>query len=159
MLSARLLARCQSARPLTTGFITGFRLSFSQVGQDGSGKATLEQCENSTLYGVIFAMSATDILLLDEIEGPGYRRIRQSVFSNTSNCSVCEVYIGIEYSGNIVPFDWYLSLLIAGAKEHHLSEEHIFKLSSTPTVPDPMLFRPARRHAIRLLARAKNTRQ
>lgn len=50
------------------------------------------------------------------------------------------------------PYDWYLALVLAGARQYHLPTPYLDILSATPTRADPEINRPAHIEARNLLA-------
>ena len=79
MLSARLTARCASARVIGTAVAAGYDIAFDKIGQDGSGKATLLRAETSEVHGALFHLDHGDLTVLDQIEGVGRGYDRQSI--------------------------------------------------------------------------------
>ena len=160
MLSARLRARCPSARARGPASVTGWRIAFSKPSLDGSGKATLARVKNDSarIFGVLYDIAAADMPALDRVEekGVGYDRTdefnvvcmtRNSVFSHTT-------YIARAPVAGLKPYDWYLALVIAGAREHGLDENYIATLLRVSCAPDPHPERGRRRDALRALGEA-----
>ena len=160
MLSARLRARCPSARLIGPARIAGHQLSFSKRSQDGSGKATLAPSAGSEIstLGVIFEIDRGDMAALDAAEerGTGYNRLDQfAVHCLTRKENLHHTtYIACNPVAGLKPYDWYLALVIAGAQENKLSEAYIKDLLETPRAPDPQPDRPGRRAALKALNEA-----
>ena len=58
---------------------------------------------------------------------------------------------------SLKPYDWYLDLVIAGARQHALPTAYIETLATTPSICDPNPEREARIEALALLARRNTT--
>ena len=71
MLTARLQARCPSARPLGRATARGRRLAFHKRSDvDGSGKCDLVPADDGALVvGVVFDLAADELPALDRAEG------------------------------------------------------------------------------------------
>jgi len=89
------------------------------------------------VHFAIFEMSANDKLTLDAIEGVGngYDEIRLRVPAYGE----CFSYIAQDtfIDASLQPYDWYKSLVLAGAKYHGFPDDYIRQLESTATIPDP----------------------
>lgn len=179
MLHERLLARCASAKVVGIGVTHGWGLAFTKPGRDGSGKATLRdlQSERGTTPGVLFDIDERELVLLDRAEGVGYERradipvrllepgvgccdrdefpeTREAAWGDVGRRAVTYTAIPGTLNEELVPFDWYLALVIAGADQNGLSPHYIDTLRAIPFDADTASARPARRAALRALARA-----
>lgn len=156
MLGARLKARCASARVLSAAHAEGFDLAFDKRGQDGSGKATLLEAPGRRVPGVLFHLDDADLEVLDWIEGRGYGYERRTIPLQTAGQDrEALTYIAPpDYrDARLRPFDWYLSLVLAGAHEQRLPAGWIARLAAEPAIPDPETARPRRLEALELLDR------
>ncbi len=146
MLTARLTARCPSARAVGVAQTADHQVAFSKKGRDDSGKATLVRREGAVQTGVLFRIAECDLPMLDEAEGDGYVRIDDFDIVAKNGCArqTCKTYMARQHHPDLAPFDWYLALIIAGAIEHNLPQSIITALRSIQTVPDPLVDRPAR---------------
>jgi len=148
MLAARLRARCPSTKVIGRGEADGFDLRFDKIGQDGSGKATLVGAPGRVVPGVVFDLRDEDLAQLDLIEGlgRGYDRVMlpEGAFA----------YLAPPPFRNpaMRPFDWYLDLVLAGAREGGLPADWIARLAGEACIPDPEPDRPRRIEALALLA-------
>jgi hypothetical protein len=149
MLTRRLLERAPSAVPIGSGYVTGRRLTFDKIGEDGSGKcdALATGRSRDRVYGVAFGLRAEDGIELDAIEGSGYRRDRAQV---TMPHGVVEamLYVAVRTDAGLEPFDWYRALTVAGAREHGLPSEWLDRLGRVPAIPDPDRVRSLRHEAL-----------
>lgn len=154
MLTERLRARVPSARPIGAGWAEGWALGFGKRSLDLSGKATIARDAAARLDGVLFEIAVADLDILDAYEGPGYARFPIEVLTRSGGMVVAQVYVGRpDYlDPGLPPYDWYLGLILEGARRHGLPPGHLARLSATVAVPDPDPDRPTRLEALRLLA-------
>jgi hypothetical protein len=157
MLTERLQRRCPSARPKRVAVVDNWALAFCKRGQDGSAKATLASTAESRVFGVVFDLDESDLPTLDRFEGAGsgYDRIDDfQVHAQDLNRPLNLVtYIASadHTDPSLKPFDWYLGLVVAGARQHAFSPEYIGAVEAIPSVNDPMPDRPSRQEALELL--------
>ena len=157
MLTRRLQARCSSARPVGPGLIFNHAIAFSKRGQDGSGKATLVARSGASVPGVLFHLDFEDRPVLDRFEGAGRgydRHDAMNVRGADGETVTAFTYIAPPdmCDPNLRPFDWYLGLVEAGAREHGLPDAHCRALSQIETIADPDAERPGHVEARVLLA-------
>ncbi len=157
MLTERLKKRCSNAMPLGVGSLSDYSLNFSKRSVDGSGKATLVPSNGRNVHGVMFTVPLNERKYLDDAEGlgNGYER-RDDVeilCSQTANVIVASTYIALprNVDAALKPYDWYHTLVLAGAEEHELPELHIDSLRRAEFVLDAKLDRLSRLEAIRAL--------
>lgn len=159
MLTSRLQARCPSARGGRVATADNHSLSFFKRGRDGSGKATLvpDARGGQRVAGVVFELDERELSQLDRFEGAGtgYDRVQRFRVRTQAGSGVLEAFTYIAGEGYIdpglKPFDWYLSLVVAGAREYAQPEDYIAAITRTPTVADPLEDRPSRLEALALL--------
>lgn len=158
MMTARLKARCPSALPVGVAFADNHRLTFWKRGRDGSGKGHLAHCPGMTQPGVLFTLAAEDLGLLDEIEGVGrgYRRADDFTVRLKDGGRIVQAatYLATALDATLIPFDWYLGLVLAGAREHEFDEAILRQLCETPWCQDPEPQRASRQEAIGLFTAA-----
>ena len=123
MSSTRLALRVPEARSLGAARISGYRLCCNKRGKDGSGKANLMLAQRADAWGVLFALPADRWATLDRYE-VGYERVPCEVRLAGSptpaerTATRAEMYLALEPEDDeIVPFDWYLAHMSAGAAE------------------------------------------
>lgn len=150
--SARISARAPSARFDSTAVLAGFRLSFNKDGADGSGKCNIVPGdERDAVHGVVWRIGVSDKTVLDAVEGPKYyawwRLLR-------AGRTVVPAFTYVARPGatreRLKPYDWYLSFVIEGAREHGLPPDYVDRLHAVSRVPDPDTDRAQRNR--RLLA-------
>ena len=156
MLSSRLTARCPSAKVIGLGAAKYWNLEFSKKSIDGSGKATLvSTTETSRTTGVLFEVGANDLNELDRFEGAGKGYDRSDDFSIEADNGPLSTttYLASERHSDMVPYDWYLALIVAGALEHKLDDAYTARLRIATRKPDQNLTRKSRHAALEALAR------
>jgi hypothetical protein len=157
MLTTRLRPRCPSARLIGHAEALDYRIEFSKKSIDTSGKATLLRREGSDHFtgGVLFEIDKAELPNLDKAEGVGYGYKRHDEFpirlEQDAKTMNAVTYLATEVDVSLKPFDWYLALVIAGALEHGLADEHITQLREVDFEVDSDLDRPSRKTAIQAL--------
>jgi len=158
MLQERLRQRCPSARSTAVARLDGWTLSLHKRSKDGSGKATITPSgePNATVFGVLYEMENSDLEPLDRAEGyrSGYNRTLVKVAIVSSGETVTAItYLADESASDpsLCPYDWYLKLIVAGAKEHALPGAYVEQLSGIEAKADPVQDRETRRQALALL--------
>ncbi len=142
----RLQLRVPSARFAARASLPCFALRFHKRGRDGSAKADafFTGRGTDTVHGVVYAMAARDLGTLDRIEG-GY--VRASVLlDSAAGGGVAFTYLAAEPrldDPRLLPFDWYLGLVLEGARAHRLPVQYLRALERQACAPDPD---PRRRH-------------
>ncbi len=154
MLSARLRARCPSARLLGPAWAEGHCVRFEKRGMDGSGKAALIAADPDKAAGVLYAMESADLAALDRFEGAGhgYDRVEDVTIRHGNRPARAMTYLACDPQPGLVPFDWYLALILAGARQHGFAASYLNRLGGHPWQADPDPDRPGRRAALQALA-------
>jgi hypothetical protein len=149
MLTERLQARVPSAEPVSTATLPGRTLRFHKRSEDGSGKCTLVPAANdeSTVHGVLFDFASDDLSALDDAENRGYGYERRHVHPQTSD-GTTEAFAYVAQPAYIDdalrPYDWYRTVVMAGAHQHDLPPVYRTRLAKIRTYPDPDEDRRAR---------------
>lgn len=161
MMTNRLIARCSSARAKGLAFAEGYRLTFWKPSDDGSGKGHLVAQQGTCQPGVLFEIRLAEQPDLDDIEGVGrgYRREDHFPVRPAGLGQVVQVttYLATSPREDLVPYDWYLALIVTGAREHGIADEVILRMLESRYRSDPLLNRRRRLEAVRLLAEAGTT--
>lgn len=160
MLPERLRRRCASARKIGVAALPGYDVVFCKTGKDGSGKAAIVPSAEpgARIFGVVFQMTASDLAILDGIEGRGrgYQRndeLRAVTLPARQSLIVSSYIADDNYlNPDIRPFDWYLDLVVKGAELSGLPEAYRQRIAATPVSPDLDVERDARREAHLVLA-------
>lgn len=158
MLTERLKARCPGATATGRGFADGAIIEFSKPSKDESGKATLRQKAGARTVGVLFEIPKAELHDLDTHEGlgKGYRRcdaFRVRLIDGDGSVTAV-TYLATVRDSSLMPYDWYLALVIAGARQHALAEDHLTSLRCVAYSPDPNDSRKERVEALRALTAA-----
>lgn len=164
LLTKRLRARCPSATARHVAWADKYALTFCKKSQDGSGKATLSPCPNAgcPVFGVVFDLDEGELPELDKAEGAGkgYDRINDFPvhIDGLSEPLGVVTYIADDASidPDLKPYDWYLKLIVAGARQHELPPRYIEAIEATPSIADPKPDRESRLEALKLLGEDPN---
>jgi len=157
MLTERLQARCPSATPRGIARVDNYVLSFSKKSRDGSGKATLLPKTGEVAFGVIFDLNETELVKLDTAEGAGQGYDRIDSFSAHDEMSEGIVQVvtylsdAASLESTLKPYDWYLCLVIVGARQHNLPQGYVDAIQSIRPTTDPKPGRKTRQEALRFL--------
>ncbi len=160
MLTERLRARCPSANLIGNASKDNYVLEFNKRSKDGSGKATLrrEAGPGRRVVGVLFEIESTEKKRLDQAEGrgKGYDRCDSFIvrLANGGDPIDTACYVATETDHHLKPYDWYLALVVGGAREHHLDEEYIAHLSQFSYEDDECLERHERKVALEALEKS-----
>lgn len=158
MLTARLTARCPSAKVLGTASAPNHTLEFIKQSNDKSGKATLISASQQGLHtpGVLFEIAKSDLGELDRVEGAGFGYDRHDEYeirlAGNDEHITATTYLARKTVAHLKPYDWYLALVIAGAHHHELDARHAQSLCQIEYVIDADLTRKTRTDALTALA-------
>lgn len=143
---------------LTTADVQGFSVGFRKRSVDDSGKATLIAVEDRSALavGTVFEIDSNEIANLDRAEGPGYSRLERFRVRCRSSGRVLEThtYAAVEHNEGLIPYDWYLALVLAGAAERGLGATYARRLRTHEAMLDSDHERPSRREALAALRAA-----
>lgn len=157
MLTERLQERCPSARARQVAWADKYALAFCKRSRDGSGKATLSACPTAgcRVFGVVFDLDECKLPELDRAEGAAYDRIDDFQVHIVGRREPLRVVTYIANAASIdpdlKPYDWYLKLIVAGARQHELPPRYIKAIEAMPWIADPEPDRKSQREALRLL--------
>jgi gamma-glutamylcyclotransferase len=160
MLRERLIARkvvlLGSGQPACA---VGYKLLFNKKSDDGSAKANIVAEPNAKCWGVIFSVDANSLTDLDNAEGaPGHYRRANIPVKVADAEQTAMTYLA--QSNKILtvpdhPYDWYLALILAGAKSHaDMPAEWISNLQKVAH-PKPDIKTPARNTFTETVAQLK----
>ncbi len=156
MLSRRLAERCPSASRIETAHVRGYRLSFDKRSwKDGSAKCRMEQIDSpeDLVWGVLYGIEERDLSGLDTAEGRGRGYEIDTVSDEIGDGRTVSAFTYLADPGflspALVPFDWYVDLVVAGARENGLPREYVRQVREVYAVADPD--RPRAELALRLL--------
>lgn len=136
----RMQARVPSARVLVRGHLDKHDLLFHKRGCDGSGKCNILHTGRHTdrVHGCIYTMSAAERPQLDAVEVPDYQAVPVDV-TTAGGAIRAFTYLAPPETvdDSLVPFDWYLALVVVGARQHGLPEDYVARLATVAAVADP----------------------
>jgi len=138
--NSRIKARFQSCASLP-----GYRLVFHKRSSDGSGKATIVPDGNSTVEGALFTYADKDHEILKRIE-VGYSVLPVPVVANGRKVDAL-TFVADMLDPTLLPYDWYLELIIAGGQKLGLPESYLSQLHAVKTMTDMDTERAARERA------------
>jgi len=150
MYSKRLIKRVPSAKIFGIGKSQGFKIEFSKRSKDKSGKATLIRTTNKSdiVWGTISTILKKEKHLLDEAEGlgEGYNEEPIHIKTETSEDKYPITYIAEDsyIDKKFIPYSWYKTLVIEGAKENGLPKKYIEKLELQKAKEDKNIGRAKR---------------
>lgn len=139
MLRPRLAARVGAVAVSGIGAVSGHQLRFHKRGVDGSGKCNLHYTGRTVdqTFGVVYDLRGDQRMRLDGYEGRGY--CPRSVLVSLSHRSIRAVtYIATtDYvDDGLRPYDWYLALVIAGARQHGLDPHYVDTIATVAPETD-----------------------
>ncbi|MDP4984130.1 gamma-glutamylcyclotransferase family protein [Pseudoalteromonas tunicata] len=139
MSSNRLLARLPNAKRIGVAMVEGYKLAYHKKGFDDSGKcdAYYTGDKNDILLGVLYQITAEEKAILDQIEGPRYSICNLTVKHESGEHFDAYCYVANTLDHSLLPYDWYLQHVIAGAKEAQLPEHYVTKICQQVTQVDP----------------------
>ncbi len=151
--------RCPTAVQVSTASVTGYTIAFhKRSDRDGSGKATLRPDPGGIVHGVLYEIDEREHAALDRAEGVGngYDRLNDFAVISDGVPRAAATYIvaASHIDTDVIPFDWYRALVVAGARQHGLPADYIARLASVATTSDDDLQRRERLNAIEALRQA-----
>jgi len=158
MLRERLVARVSTAQAVAVGVVRDFRLDFAKVSNDESGKGDIVASPGGEVWGVLYEFDADQKADLDRHEGPHYQA-REVVVSTPDGDQTAWAYMAEPHrrDPSKVPYDWYLALIVAGARQGGLPEAYIQAVETTAFDVDGQEDRTTRMEALAALAEAGMT--
>lgn len=159
MSPKRIQARAPSARCLGVHTLSGHKLLFHKIGKDGSGKCNAYETgiDGDVVEGVVFEIDPNDIKALDDAEGSGYKKTFITVNDAQGDEIVVFTYFATQTDDTLMPFSWYKTHVLMGAKAAGLSEAYISRIKATDASKDPDPSREQRELMIYMNSEATNT--
>ena len=155
MLRERLLARCPGSVLRGRATLPDSRLTFDKVSKDGSGKCAFEPSRGDAMAGVLWQVPEAELGKLDQLEGvgSGYERCEIAVQEVGGTCDAL-TYRATKTKYGLLPYDWYLALVVAGAQQQGLPSAVVERLQQVRSRRDPKLQRRQRLEALDVLRSA-----
>jgi gamma-glutamylcyclotransferase len=159
MMAERLRERCKSARFRCLASVEGYSVTFNKRSADGSAKATIVKTADRSdrVYGVVFDIPIAELPELDRAEGCGAGYVRIDDFTIVSEpegaALAAATYIAepAHVDPSLRPYDWYLKLVVRGAKQNGLGKAYVDMLRGVEYIIDLKPDRKTRLSALRLL--------
>ena len=112
--------RCPDARVKCTARLSGYKLTFPRHSKNrNGGVASIQKCDDSEVWGIVFILSEADEKNLDRHEGVPFSYKKEIIevveMPGDLNLNVF-TYIGNPQAGVFNPSEFYLSLIIEGLK-------------------------------------------
>jgi AIG2 family protein len=145
----------RSARAVGSAYLAGRALTFDKEStRDHSAKANVVASAGGRVWGVLFNIEPIDLPQLNTKEG-GYRPIAVDVALDNGTSTRAWTLVASESQTDLRPWDWYVRLIIAGARHHTLPYDYVRALEATPTqgAGDPADVERADRSIEQLFAR------
>ncbi len=130
MLGSRLRERVGNYYKLGVAELPNYSFDYSKPNEEGTaGYGNVTHALGKRTLGVLYSLNLDQILKLDEFEGTPehYERTELGLF-HQSTLKVADVYVGTTRQHDLKPEQWYLDLVIRGAKENYLPESYIKQL-------------------------------
>lgn len=138
----RLEARIGSTRLVGVARLPGWSLSFDKRGGDGSAKANLHAAPGTgaVAYAAAYSVSSDQLGMLDVFEGcgRGYETFPMTVDIDGERLNAFTYLVPSQWvSSTMLPFDWYVDLIVSGARFHGFVTTYIERISRQPAREDP----------------------
>lgn len=137
----RITSRIGDAQFLDVIRLPGWRLVFDKRGADASAKANLRPAPGSehVAWAAAYAIPRSKLAGLDQFEGcgRGYETFLMDVLVDNQSVAA-HVYLTPSHwtSVSMCPFDWYLELVLAGARWHDFPQAYIESIARQTVVED-----------------------
>lgn len=156
LLRERLLAHCPDVVCVGRAALPDSRLTFDKASLDGSSKCAFESAAGEAMWGVLWDLPEEQLPALNLAEGTddGYKRCMVEVTPEGGGTIEVLAYRALKRWVGVPPYDWYLALVIAGARQQGLPQDYIERLRATPYSADDDEFRAERREAVEALEKA-----
>ncbi|MBT8109592.1 MAG: gamma-glutamylcyclotransferase [Gammaproteobacteria bacterium] len=142
----RLTRRVPNARLVATTRLDGHAVSFAKRSKDGSSKCSLATAAGAdcAAYVAIYELPLVEKRLLDAAEGLG-EGYEQADFRATVENEAYDVFTYVAAASHVtrelLPYDWYKSMVVEGARYHAFPDEYVRRFELQPCMPDPDLGR------------------
>ena len=130
--------RCPSASFKTLAYYPNFKLDFTRESTKGGWVADMVFSPNSSVWGVVYALTSEDLLSLDKSEVIhwlyGYLRQKIVVFDSCGEEYVAWTYFVKIKKGSGPPRLSYMNKILSGAWRYSLPESYVDFLKSIKTM-------------------------
>ena len=127
----QMRSRCKSARLVTTGRVSGYRIGFTRYSTGwGGGVADLIEESEGVVWGTVYELSGEDLKRLDDYEGVpwAYRRFRIEVMSSGPSGEQifpAWAYVVVNKGAELEPSEPYRRTIVDGARDVGLPPRYI----------------------------------
>lgn len=128
--------RCPASRPAGVAVLRGYRLAFTRYSSAWEGGvADVVRDEEGSVWGLLYAVTASDLPRLDHYEAypHGYDRSPFRIESPTGPVTDVWVYTVVDKADFVAPTREYLSVITSAAAELKLPADYLAFLESFPT--------------------------
>lgn len=140
MLLARMRARVPSAHCRGVAVLPGHEMRWHKLGMDGSGKCDVVTSDvaGALVHGVLYEVPLDEKAALDRAEGlgDGYDEHHVDVIAGGQTLRAM-LYKATRTDAALLPFTWYRSLVVAGARQHAFPAQYAAALEAVPAQQDP----------------------
>ncbi|HSH27526.1 MAG TPA: gamma-glutamylcyclotransferase family protein [Wenzhouxiangella sp.] len=138
----RLEARVGRAQLLGVVRLPGWCLRFEKRGGDGSAKANLHAAPGAeqTAWAAAYSLRPEQVGRLDVFEGcgSGYETLPMTISMGQKRIEAFTYLAPAQWiSRDLLPFDWYVELIVHGARHHHFDASYIEHIVAHPDREDP----------------------
>jgi gamma-glutamylcyclotransferase (GGCT)/AIG2-like uncharacterized protein YtfP len=134
----RLYGRCPSAREIGSAVLQGWTPVYSKPSVDGSAKLSIMERKDSQVHGALYEIDEAERSALDQAE-PGYRPVVVEVGRRSGELSDVLTYQWTDAPVLRAPYDWYLSMVLMGARHHQLPDEYVASRLVVTAERDPLV--------------------
>lgn len=120
--------RCPSASTLGPARLANHRLVWDKPGADGSAKLNIVPDESAQVWGTLYEADDTDRPALDASE-PGYEEYPILVGHRNRTVDAVTFRWAGEGAEPPLPFDWYVDIVVEGARRNGLPDWWIDSLA------------------------------
>lgn len=141
MPKAVIERRVGPCKRVGVAYISGYALRFHKQSHiDHTGKCDAYRTGEPTdrVWGALYRLTKDQFATMDELEGPGYRRVAVRVTIGEWAVEA-ELYLAKPNAVNpdLPPLDSYKECVLEGARELDLPRDYIDAIEAVPSVPDP----------------------
>lgn len=121
------------------GVLPGHRIAFRKRGRDGAGRSDAWHTGDlaDQLPGALYRLPAGDLERLGAAAA-GYHADEVQIDTGTGRVTALTWRANADQLGaDLLPWDWYLALIVAGAAIHQLPADYRRWLAAVPVAEDP----------------------
>lgn len=132
----QMRSRCPSAKPLGTAVLHGWSPTYDKPSRDGSAKLNIKPTGGGEVRGVLYRIDGEERPALDAAEDR-YDAIWMEATSSPGDTVEALTYRWRGIPSRRLPYDWYVAVVQAGAREHGIPETYYSNHLSAETMADP----------------------